>query len=565
MPNLVQSFQGHDVGFLRIVAHLWGIELAASDIEKATDELSKALLDQSMFIEMVDTLPDVARNALGALAKADGKLPWATFTRQFGEIRDAGPGRRDREQIYLNPVSASEILFYRALLAKAFFDMPAGAQEFAYIPSEFLKLFIHEISLPINYSQGMEEPENLGLNPPTTEAYSGFSGPLGRPATPKERARILASSDRILDDATTILAAMRMGLPLPKTRIPGRVILDFLSASKIIPPVSIKEKTQAGKPLIDAIRRFLEASRNKALEIFLTDWLESESFNELHQVPGIIYEGDWINQPLVARKYLLSSLKLIPDNKWWSLPVFVLSIKEKNPDFQRPAGDYDSWFIKRESDGTYLRGFENWDGVDGALIRYMITGPMFWLGLVELATPADNDVVSAFRIKKRTFRELVSETGKLYVSSQGKIIVPRLLSRLTRYQIARFCDWDEEKENEYVYWVTTASLEKAANQGLKVSQLLGLLARNSVAEIPPSFVKALMRWEHYGTEARLEIHTILKVSQPEILEELRKSKASRFLGETLSPVTVTVKSGAEQKVLAALVEHGLLGEDVHEE
>ena len=86
--------------------------------------------------EMVDSLNAQARSALEGLAQAGGKMPWAAFARQFGEIREAGPGRRDREQVYLNPVSAAETLFYRAFLARAFFDTPDGAQEFAYIPED---------------------------------------------------------------------------------------------------------------------------------------------------------------------------------------------------------------------------------------------------------------------------------------------------------------------------------------------------------------------------------------------------------------------------------------------
>jgi hypothetical protein len=388
---------------------------------------------------------------------------------------------------------------------------------------------------------------------------------LGRPAIPNERAQPLASSDRLLDDATTLLAALRTGLPLPQTRIPVEVVLDFLSAANIIHSFSLDKIAGGETPLIDAVRRFLEASRKYAMEILITAWMESDLFNELRQVPGFICEGEWVNQPLVTRKYLLSLFKAIPKNKWWSLPAFVHSLKEKNPDFQRPAGDYDSWFIKRASDNEYLRGFVNWDEVDGALISYMITGPLYWLGFVDLATPVGSNVVSAFRINNNKSRIQVAETARLIVSSQGKIVIPRLFPRLARYQIARFCDWDPEKDREYHYLITTTSLKRAVEKGLKVRQLLTLLARNSVAEIPPTIVKALKRWEVKGTEARLETRTLLKVSDPDILQELRKSKAERFLGETLGPVTVTIKKGAQHKVLAALAEMGLLGEEVHEE
>ncbi|MDD2923026.1 MAG: hypothetical protein PHQ36_12145, partial [Anaerolineales bacterium] len=63
-----------------------------------------------------------------------------------------------------------------------------------------------------------------------------------------------------------------------------------------------------------------------------------------------------------------------------------------------------------------------------------------------------------------------------------------------------------------------------------------------------------------GVEARLETHTVLRVAKPEILEELRKSKAGKFLGEALSPTALIVKSGAEAKILEALTELGMFAE-----
>jgi hypothetical protein len=138
--------------------------------------------------------------------------------------------------------------------------------------------------------------------------------------------------------------------------------------------------------------------------------------------------------------------------------------------------------------------------------------------------------------------------------------VPRLTPRPVRYQIARFCEWEPARPDEYRYRVSTDSLQRAARQGLKAGQLLSLLAKNAAVEIPPAFIKALKRWESHGTEARLETQVVLRVSRPEILEELRRSKAGRYLGESLGPVAVVVRPGAQPKVLAALAELGLLAE-----
>ncbi len=135
---------------------------------------------------------------------------------------------------------------------------------------------------------------------------------------------------------------------------------------------------------------------------------------------------------------------------------------------------------------------------------------------------------------------------------------------MVRYQVSRFCEWEQPKEDVYRYRLSTNSLSKAREQGLKVEHLLALLTRHTEARIPPSLVKALKRWEVNGTEARVQTQVILKVSRPEVLEEMRKSKAAKFLGEVLSPTTVVVKSGAIQKVLEALTELGLLAEVVND-
>jgi len=525
MPTLIQSLQARDLGHLRIVAGLWGVELSSSESEPALEELSAALLDPQLVNEMADSLEAQARSALQALMDAGGKMPWAAFSRQFGEIRQAGPGKRDREQAYLKPVSATETLYYRAFMARAFFDTPAGAQEFAYLPEDLGKLIAHK------------EPAKTMIEPP------------GRLALLKECARTIPATDRILDDATTCLAALRMNLEPPEMQSPVPVVKEFLKAAGII-------SGETAQP--EQVKAFLEMSRLQALDLLAKAWQASESFNELRQVPGLACEGEWTNQPLATRTFLFHLLEALPEGKWWSLPAFLRGIKEKYPDFQRPAGDYDSWFIKRLSDGAYLRGFEHWDEVDGALLHYLITGPMFWLGVVELAAPEDSETVTAFRVNVRPIAS--AEKGKLTVASNGKISVPRLVPRVTRYLIARFCEWDPASAQEYRYRVTTGSLKKAGKQGLKVGQLLSLLAKNAGSEIPPAFVRALKRWEANGTEARVETQTVLRVSRPEVLEELRKSKAGRFLGEPLGPVTVIVKPGAQARVLAALAELGLLAE-----
>ena len=551
MPDFIHSLLKQDIGHLRIIADFWGLELESTDVDSAREELSASLLDFELLTELISSLSPQADSAITDLVNSGGQIAWSAFTRKYGDIREMGAGKRDRERPHLKPSSTAEILFYRGILARAFFEDDKGSQEFAYIPEDLLLL--------IETVQAEKNVPNESASPlQQTEA-------LGRPASPKEKGKDIPANDFILDDATTLLAALRMGKSLGSASLLARVrehtlsgtrapaLQSLLAAAKLI-------KKNTLQP--EAVKAFLEAPRKDALKILQDAWMESTTFNELKLMPGIICEGEWTNQPQETREFLLNLLDAIPEGKWWSLNSFIRDVKQKYADFQRPAGDYDSWFIKRESDGQYLRGFSYWDQVDGALIKYFITDILHWLGQVDLSIAEGSTEPSAFQISSLAMGK--EERGKIAVSSNGKISVERFAPRAVRYQIARFCEWGDEKPDEYKYQITAQSLKQAKEQGLKAEQLLALLVKHTNNKVPPPLVKALKRWEVSGTEARVETQVILRVSKPEVLEEMRKSNAAKYLGEILSPTAVVVKSGAIQKVLDALAELGLFAEIVKE-
>ena len=550
MPDLLHSLLKQDIGHLRIIAEFWGLELDSITADEAREELSASLLDAELAAELIDALSPQADSAIRAIVEEGGRIPWVVFARKYGDIREMGAGKRDRERPHLKPASTAEILFYRGLLARAFFETEKGSQEFAYIPDDLLELLNN-----IFYDDS-EEKKEVRKEPSNESVTDGEA--LGRPASPGERGREIPADDSILDDATTFLAALRMG----KSDWEYNPELQALLASANLVKNNI--------PQTEAVKAFLECPRSEALKMLQTAWLESVSFNELRLMPSIICEGEWRNEPHETREFLLNLLDAIPEDKWWSLGAFVRDIKQKYADFQRPAGDYDSWFIKRKVDGQYLRGFSYWDQVDGALIKFFITDVLHTLGQVDVSIAEGAAEPTAFRIssfegeKEESDALSLSKGGKISISSNGKISIPRTAPRVIRYQVSRFCEWDDAKNGEYKYHITTNSLTKAKEQGLKAEHLLALLTRHTDAGIPPSLVKALKRWEVNGTEARLQTQVILKVSKPEILEEMRKSKAAKFLGEVLSPTTVIVKGGAIQKVMEALTELGLLAEVVND-
>jgi hypothetical protein len=545
MPDFIESLQGRDLGHLQIIAEFWGIELNEQDPRSAILQLSSIIKDSIRIESLINNLAPGERASLFELLRHSGRLPWAQFSREYGEVREMGVAKRDREQPYKHPVSAVEALWYRGLVARAFFDTSAGPEEYAYIPDDLLE------RIP---------------------ALASDDAPhMGRLASAQEYAQVFLANDRILDHACTLLAAMRLGIPLPDTfftysgeELSPAILTSILAGCGIMDP--------AGKPIPEPARIFLDDSRGEALLKLLQSWMESCQFNELHLIPNLSLEGNWSNDPLRARQAVMGYLSAIPAEKWWSLSSFIAAIKQRYPDYQRPAGDYDSWFIRNSQTGEYLRGFNHWDEVDGRLVRFILTGPLYWLGVLDLGCSGTSMEVSAFRLSSWSHALLQgkhpagipAEDVSLIVRSDARISAKRFVPRRVRYQLARFCEWAKETPDEYQYQISSASLSRARKQGLTVSQLHALLNRNAKA-IPPSLVKALERWEKNGSEVRVEKLVILRVSSPEVLTALRSSRASRFLGEPLGPTTVVILPKAIQKVLGALAELGYLGEIRDEE
>jgi hypothetical protein len=219
--------------------------------------------------------------------------------------------------------------------------------------------------------------------------------------------------------------------------------------------------------------------------------------------------------------------------------------------------------------GEYLRGFEHWDAVDGALLAFMLRGPLAWLGLVDLAGRAPDEPALAFRLSAWAQPLLAGETIKLpaesemvKLDSRGALNVPRLAPRSLRYQLSRFCEWLPAKPDAYRYQLGAGSLTLARQQGLRIPQLVSLLKLHVAGALPPNLLQAFKRWEQQGPQARLEAMLVLRVGSAAALKALRASRAARYLGEPIGPLAVAVRAGAAPQVLQALLELGYFGEIV---
>lgn len=539
MPDLRHSLSKMDYNHLKIVAEKWRLPFTAPDAREGVKQLVEHLLDFETLQEIMETLTSPEKEALLWLDSLDGKEPWPHFIRRFGEVREMGEGRVDRERPDRDPISPAEGLWYRALVARGFFETDSGPLEFAYIPGDIRSMVM------------------ILLGPTNSSLPREF---ICRKAILRERKHLLTASDICLDHTCTLLSGLRMNLD-PDVHLPSVSQNEADFYRTLFSTIGLL--ADDGSPAPEKIRNFFDKTLEERLLLLWQTWRTSDTHQDLSLTPDIQIEGILELNSGRVRELVISLLKNLDLKTWWSIESFISQVKENYPDFQRMGGEYDSWYIKSKSTGEYLRGFNHWDDVEGALLKYLLAGPMHWLGLLDLGLIEEDGQPASFRFSAYADNlinnQVPSLTGrnteKVQIRSKGEIRMTTNVPHKTRYQVARFCDWHSVKAEAYLYAISPASLSRAEKQGLRVAHLLSLLKKYSEA-IPPNILAALERWEKQGVQSSVAQKTILRLGSPAVLKSLKKSKASRYILEQLGPTVVIIREGSEDKIAEVLVELG---------
>jgi hypothetical protein len=271
---------------------------------------------------------------------------------------------------------------------------------------------------------------------------------------------------------------------------------------------------------------------------------------------------------------VLSALREVPGEIWWGLDGFIEHLKQTNPDFQRPGGDYAAWYLRDADTGEIMHGFQYWDHIEGALIRFIIEGPMRWLGLVRsgpgifVVTP-----LGLALLGRAEWPSTPDPEARIRVDEQGVIGVPATMSRYERLQLARFSAWISPPlipsgspvsraadEGVYLYRLTPQAIQRVAAEGVNLpAHIVPFLQRLSGRSLPPNVVKMLEAWHVSPGEVVVQDAVILTARDLGVYERLRGNpRVARLLGQQVGPHAHAVKRDDMPAVLNALREMGLL-------
>jgi hypothetical protein len=563
MRSLDASLSSHPLAMLRGIAELRGVPLATNSRAEAAAQLAAILAESEATERILAGCSPAAQAAWAALCGAGGRMKLPAFVRSYGPFRPIGPGRLERETVWRQPESPAEELWFLGLIFRAFTDPGDGLVETVYIPDELM-------------------PSSAAALAARTAIQLAAPAPTKAPVHPRHALNSLAV------DACALLAALRVG-PVrleadgwPSVRdgvrlqegllIQDATRLDLLVALALQCGWAVRER---GRLALDPQRpaAWLKSTHWEQMTTLFHAWRDSDDrppaaagWNDLLHTPGLRAEGSVRNDPLRPRKAVLDAVRSLEVGTWVAVPDFAAWIKALDPDFQRPDGDYQSWYLRDAESGRYLSGFESWEQVEGRLIRFLITGPLFWLGAVALG-PSDGGQAEAFRPTAAGMAWLNESTpeepprpARVTVHDDFTISAPLWTPLNDRYRLLRFTEpaMDGYRLGQPTrHRITRGSLAGARAAGLTTDGIQQYLRRASGNPLPARVAASLTRWGEHGGSVRISRGAVLRVEDADTLAKLRSDPVvAPLLGDLISAQAVLVSEAHLPKLLKILEELG---------
>ena len=573
MPDIVTTLKEHDEGLLPTLAQQWGVDTNNKDSKQLIEALTEAMQQPTNAEKVWDTLGDDQRGALLSLVSSgNASMATAMFKRLYGDIRKMGRGQIERELPHKKPQSIAEALYYRGFISEHFEKGKGkkGMQAFTYVPSDMIA------ALPTNKTS-YKDLQNMPI--PSQDAPTRVQNFTLDPVPDDFLENVQQADTSIVDDMTTLLALLRMDgvgvvedeiLPADVERLqpflinPNPVRLAFMLSVGVSADLITTQEGRA-YPKRSGLQGWLTQSRSAQIKTLLDAWYTSTIWRDMWHVSGLHPDPDagFPYDPTVGRESLRQFLiDMTPHSDWWATDEFIDAIKGKEPDFQRPGGDYSAWYIRNDM-GEYLNGYESWDAVDGALIDFYIKGPLHWLGLTDITIDAARLTAygRAF-IGLMDFPMPPEQEEPILVQDDGILIASRKVSRVDRFQVARFTTWGEWRPEEPVYYyrLDAEGIQRAAQQGITTQHIATFLQRQLNGKPLPNQITSLLNTWSGGAAAEVSFERVLvlRTTSPDILDRIyNEPSLRRYLGAKLGAMACIIRDGQENDLKSALESSGI--------
>jgi hypothetical protein len=532
MYSLRESLEKTPTIILRGIASFWETD---NPEESGRPRLVDGLLEQmgraDVVRQILRRLGDEEREVLRLLLASGGQIQAPRLTRSFGPLRS--PQLAPAAPAELNAV---EKLHRKGLLFRALAAMADWQGAVFYIPRDLLPFLPRVPQVAVEDHLRSLDDQTVLPTPPFLFLHRDVAVLL---AVLHREHYVLANEGQWSEDLVTALEAF-VSAPHPAYR---SILLAMAWQAHLFSPdfEGILRPTAEGK-------QWMRAPRELRSRVLFEAWRHHPTWDDLAGIPALEVEHLWPPDPVRPRQRLLRHLASAEAGSWFSVSDLSAWIESCDPEFLRSTGAANQRpQVRLQETGERLAGPASWKQVEGRYLDFLVAGPLHWLGVVELGQVEGSLV--AFRLTPLSqflwYRDVappeLSEES-IIVEGTFEVWVPVEASPYIIF-VLEGCAERLQQDHVSHYRLTREALHWALGRGLRVDDLLDLLARYGRGEVPQNVAYTLEEWTKTYGQLRLHQPLLLSAEDALLLEEvLADTEVRSSCGDPLSSTSVEVLS-----------------------
>jgi len=338
----------------------------------------------------------------------------------------------------------------------------------------------------------------------------------------------------------------------------------------------------------DLLRTLLALPPAQRLDVISTAWLDAQDLPELgmvvgekgplalhYSLKGQTYWAATHPDAGAVRGLVARIVGYLPaETEWYSVESLLTLCRKLAPDLLGNPNLYGGprwWFSRSGSSRRFdLMQSEDWRRVWAALVRTILTGPMSWLGLIEVGTRHGEPV--AFRVRptaallgERPVRlEPPDNAAPLLLEIDTTThmplvtVPPNTLDSGIHSALAAIGTMAGASPQGLRYRLTAQGVQRAFDSGVSGPQLITLLGERAGGTLPEAVQAILERWwESYGAIRLYDEVTLVELGDDLLLRELLAASSLReAVLHTFSPRLVAIDSARVDELVEELTRLG---------
>lgn len=511
-------------GSLRRIAEAHGLALdEAATRPELVERVAGRLLDGDYVADRLRRLSAEQRQALAAARAAGGELRGLLLARSLGS----------------DDAEAARVLVEQGLLFRAFAATGPHRGEIFTLPDELFPL--------VGEAEGARALVGLEAIPEATPPAS----PRRRATDPLFSLFALASflqrdqpaSRRAASDAGALSARFRReveGWSVEPGGWDWQERWSFLRHLSAATGLLRGRRGPDGEPARIQARAFVD--RAALVRRLWTAYLQTREWSEVARA-GIPH-GEELGQqvdPPSARAALLGALRNLPPGRWVRCEEVVTAMERITPGFLREQLDARSAALINPASGVPLFREGSWREVEGVYLRFLLLGPLYWLGVI--GTDEEGNLVRVTAAGAALLRDAPLEeraTESCVWQSDDRLAAPARADLASLLRAERFLRL-VRRGPVSVYALDAERVAATLQAGGSAAAIRSLLVSLTASDPPEAIQERLRHWESAAGALHLRPAVLLEGTSRDLLDTVLalegvRGGVRRRIGETVAEV-----------------------------